>query len=48
MMDRYLKKRSGIKGGTGRSSDGGRSTTGPSNSSLSVDPKTSPRRSNSG
>jgi hypothetical protein len=48
MMDRYLKKRSVIKGSTRRTSYGGRSTTGPSNSSSSDDPKKSPRRSNYG
>jgi hypothetical protein len=48
MMDRFIKKRRVIKGSTRRSSYGGRSTTDPSNSSLSDDSKKSPRRSDSG
>jgi hypothetical protein len=36
------------QGGTRRTSDGGRSTKGPSNSSPSDDPKESPHRSDSG
>jgi hypothetical protein len=47
-VNRYLKKRDKIKGGIGRTSDGGRSTTGPSNSSSSDDPKKSPHQSDSG
>jgi hypothetical protein len=39
MMNRYLKKRSVIKGSTRRTGYGGRSTTGSSNSSPSEDPK---------
>jgi hypothetical protein len=42
------EKRAGSRGSTERTGYGGRSTTGPSNSSPSDDPKTSPRRSNSG
>jgi hypothetical protein len=36
-MNRFLKKRRVIKGSTRRTSYGGRSTTGPSNSSPSDD-----------
>jgi hypothetical protein len=42
-MYMYLKKRVRIKGSTRRIGYGGRITMGPSNSSLSVDSKTSPR-----
>jgi hypothetical protein len=42
-VNRCLKKRDMIKGSTRRTSDGGRSTTCPSNSSPSNDPTTSPR-----
>jgi hypothetical protein len=41
-VNRYLKKRDKIKGSTRRTSDGGRSTTFPTNSSPSNDPTTSP------
>jgi hypothetical protein len=48
MMNKYLKKRSVIKGEHKKNKYGGRSTMGPSNSSPSDDPKKSPRRSDSG
>jgi hypothetical protein len=47
--DEHTSRRgAGSRGSTRRIGYGGRSTMGPSNSSPSVDPKTSPYRSNSG
>jgi hypothetical protein len=48
MMNKYLKKRGRIKGSTGITGHGGRSITGPSNSSPSDDPKKPPSGSDSG
>jgi hypothetical protein len=48
MMNMFIKKRRVIKGSTKRTSDRGRSTIGPSNSSPSDNSKESPHRSDSG